>query len=85
MNERATPLPGSDRADPGESRLRSFYKAVSYRIIGTITTAAVALYVTGDASAALAIGAVEPLAKIVIYYLHERAWQALPVLRSRAG
>lgn len=61
-----------------ESRLRSLVKAVSYRIIGTVTTASVALVVTGDAATALAIGTVEPIAKIVIYYLHERAWQLAP-------
>lgn len=61
-----------------ESKLRSLLKAISYRIIGTVTTAGVALYVTGDAKAALAIGAVEPAAKIAIYYFHERAWQLAP-------
>ena len=61
-----------------ESRLRSLLKAISYRIIGTVTTASVALLVTGDAATALAIGSVEPIAKIVIYYLHERAWQLAP-------
>lgn len=61
-----------------ESRLRSIFKAITYRIIGTITTAVVAFAVTGEASLALAIGAVEPFAKIIIYYLHERAWQLLP-------
>lgn len=61
-----------------ESRLRSLLKAVSYRIVGTVTTAGVALVVTGDAATALAIGSVEPIAKIVIYYLHERAWQLAP-------
>lgn len=64
--------------DLRESRLRSILKAISYRIIGTLTTGAVAFWVTGDLSAAFAIGAVEPLAKILIYYLHERAWQMLP-------
>lgn len=61
-----------------ESRLRSVLKAVSYRIIGTITTGIVAWWVTGDLSSAIAIGSVEPFVKMIIYYLHERAWQALP-------
>ena len=62
-----------------ESRLRSLLKAISYRIIGTITTASIALVVTGDAAAAIAIGVVEPIAKIVIYYVHERVWQHVPL------
>ncbi len=65
-------------AEQRESRLRSILKAITYRIIGTVATAAVAFSVTGETSVALAIGAVEPFAKIVIYYLHERAWQLLP-------
>ena len=76
-----TTEPGGAVAAPveqRESRLRSVCKAISYRIIGTITTAVVALAVTGELTIALAIGMVEPLAKIVIYYLHERAWQLLP-------
>lgn len=70
-------------ADLRESRIRSILKAITYRIIGTITTAGVALWVTGEASAAIAIGAVEPFAKILIYYFHERAWQLLPRGRIR--
>ena len=73
--------PGFDPALAGsvrETRLRSLFKAVSYRIIGTLTTAGVALAVTGDATTAVAIGTVEPVAKIFIYYLHERAWQMAP-------
>lgn len=62
-----------------ESRLRSLLKAISYRIIGTITTAGIALLVTGDVASAIAIGVVEPAAKIVIYYVHERVWQHVPL------
>ena len=68
----------NDEAFSRESRLRSLLKAISYRIIGTLTTASVALAVTGDATTAIAIGTVEPVAKIVIYYVHERLWQMAP-------
>ena len=61
-----------------ESRVRSLLKAISYRVIGTLTTATLTYFVTGDMSSALAMGAVEPVTKIVIFYLHERAWQLLP-------
>jgi uncharacterized membrane protein len=67
-----------DVAYARESRLRSLLKAISYRIIGTVTTAGVALGVTGDATTAITIGTVEPIAKIIIYYVHERAWQLAP-------
>lgn len=31
--------------------------------------------VTGECVTALAIGSVEPVLKLFVYYLHERAWQ----------
>lgn len=61
-----------------ESPLRSILKAVTYRITGTITTALIALVVTGELTVALAIGTVEPIVKLFIYYVHERAWQLVP-------
>jgi uncharacterized membrane protein len=62
-----------------ESRLRSVLKAITYRITGTFTTMALAFAVTGEAATALAIGSVEPIVKLAVYYLHERAWQFVPV------
>jgi uncharacterized membrane protein len=61
-----------------ESPLRSVLKAITYRITGTVTTALIALAVTGELTVALAIGTVEPFVKLLIYYLHERAWQLVP-------
>lgn len=62
-----------------ESRLRSVLKAITYRITGTLTTMGLAYAVTGEAVTALAIGSVEPVVKLVVYYLHERAWQFVPI------
>lgn len=61
-----------------ESRLRSVLKAITYRITGTITTAGIVFVVTGDLAVTAAIGLFEPVAKLVIYYVHERAWQMIP-------
>lgn len=69
---------------PTESRLRSVLKALSYRALGTLCTALIAYLVTGSMHHAFAIGSVEPLAKLVLYYLHERAWQQVPRGRVRA-
>lgn len=66
-----------------ESRLRSILKAVTYRITGTVTTAAITFFVTGEILTAFAIGVIEPVFKIVVYYLHERAWQRVPHGRVR--
>ena len=61
-----------------ESHLRSLLKAISYRIVGSITTWLLAWAVTGSLSVATTMGLLEPAAKMVLYYLHERAWQLLP-------
>lgn len=64
--------------DGRESRLRSLLKAITYRVTGTLTTTLLVFAMTREWQVALAIGAVEPVVKIIIYYLHERAWQLVP-------
>jgi uncharacterized membrane protein len=71
-------LQPGENVDQRESRLRSLLKAVSYRIIGTVTTATLTFVVTGSMRAALTMGFIEPVVKMLIYYLHERAWQLVP-------
>jgi len=39
---------------------------------------AIAYYKTGDVTLALEIGAIEFVFKLLLYYLHERAWQSVP-------
>ena len=70
-----------------ESRLRSVLKALSWRVLATLTTIAIAYFIVGDMQTALKIGAVEVVAKMAIYYLHERAWAQVPLgtLRRWAG
>jgi uncharacterized membrane protein len=62
-----------------ESHLRSIIKAMSWRMIATCTTAAIAYLVTGRIGIALTIGGMELFVKILAYYLHERAWQMVPI------
>ena len=57
-----------------DSRLRSITKAITYRIVGTIATSAIAYVVTGSPQTAAAIGLLDPIVKIVVYYFHERVW-----------
>ena len=62
-----------------ESRLRSVFKGLTWRFLATGTTILIALLITGDIKPALQIGAVEFVAKFVVYYLHERAWAQVPI------
>ena len=61
-----------------ESHIRSILKALSWRILATLTTGFIAYFVTGEISIAIAIGSIEFILKFIIYYLHERAWQLVP-------
>ncbi len=53
---------------------RHIAKTISWRIIGTIDTVIISGLITGSWGAGLAIGGVEIISKMVLYFLHERAW-----------
>ncbi len=57
-----------------ETRARSLAKAMTWRATGGLDTFIVALVVTGSPKIAGSIVVAEILTKILIYYLHERAW-----------
>jgi uncharacterized membrane protein len=61
-----------------EGHGRSFIKAVSWRAVGSIDTFTIGFFITGRVSLAGSIAAVEVVTKILLYYLHERAWAVLP-------
>ena len=62
------------------SRKRSLVKTLSWRVTATTTTFLIAWAVTGDVGAGLAIGGVEAVAKLVLYYWHERVWERVPIV-----
>ncbi len=61
-----------------DSHLRSFIKAVSWRIVGSLDTFMLSLLVTGRMGYAISIASVEAVTKIGLFYLHERAWRLVP-------
>ena len=56
------------------TKARSFVKALSYRIWGTLSSVAVAYVITKNASLSMTIAFWETVVKIFIYYAHERGW-----------
>jgi uncharacterized membrane protein len=56
------------------TKARSFVKALSYRIWGTLSSVAVAYVITKNASLSITIAFWETVVKIFIYYAHERGW-----------
>jgi uncharacterized membrane protein len=61
-----------------ESNVRSLLKALSWRVIATLTTILIAWMVSGEIGPALAIGGIEFFTKFFVYYGHERLWQIIP-------
>lgn len=62
---------------PQENLKRSIVKTISWRVVGTLDTVAISYLITGTLALAFSIGAVELVTKMVLYFLHERAWNTI--------
>ena len=60
-----------------ESHKRSIVKALSWRVIATLITGITALVITGEIKVAVEIGLIDTVAKLGVYYAHERLWNRL--------
>ena len=60
-----------------ETHMRSIVKAISWRIVATLTTMLLVFMFTGNLVVSGGVGLTELLSKILIYYVHERVWNAL--------
>ena len=65
-----------------EGHGRSFLKAVSWRVVGSIDTFVISYFVTGRLVFAASIASVETFTKIALFYFHERAWAFVPMGRA---
>lgn len=70
------------RWDLSDSHGRSIAKAVSWRITGTLDTFVISWLITGSLGLAGGIALTEVVTKIVLYWLHERAWNQVSWGRS---
>ncbi len=60
-----------------EQKRRSIAKAFSWRITATATTTVISYLITGSIASAMKIGAFEAVAKMGLYYFHERGWSKI--------
>ncbi len=60
-----------------ETNTRSIVKTISWRILATVTTVTLVYIFIGDVSIALSVGGIEVFLKMLIYFLHERAWDKI--------
>lgn len=60
-----------------ETHARSVAKAFSWRFMGTLATAAIVFVFTRKLVVSLAVGGIEFVSKIGLFWLHERLWDRL--------
>ncbi len=66
------------------SRERSLLKAVSFRVLATILTMVLVYAFTGELALMIGIGLADFVLKIVLYYVHERAWGTISFGKASA-
>lgn len=62
---------------------RHIAKTITWRFVGTLDTILLSWIITGNPLTGLKIGFSEVITKMVLYYLHERAWLKVGVDDSR--
>lgn len=60
-----------------EKAFRSIVKAISWRMVGTLDTLIVSFFITQKISLATTIASVDFVTKIILYFFHERIWNAV--------
>ena len=60
-----------------ETRARSIAKAVSYRVLGSATTALIVFVLTNKPTLSIGAGAMDVVLKIGAYFIHERIWDRI--------
>jgi len=61
----------------GETHARSFAKGISYRAAAIVLSMIIVYSITKDVTISLAVGGFEVIAKIFLYYGHERIWNSI--------
>ena len=59
---------------PVDLQKRTIAKTLTWRVTASLTTFIIAWALTGDILIGVSIGSIEAIAKIFLYYFHERIW-----------
>ena len=57
-----------------DTKKRTMAKTITWRITASLTTFLIAWILTGDILVGASIGSIEAIAKLFLYYFHERIW-----------
>ena len=60
-----------------DTQKRTITKTITWRITASLTTFVIAWILTGDLLIGASIGTIEAIAKIFLYYFHERIWNSI--------
>lgn len=60
-----------------ETHKRSILKTIAYRILSFAVTSIIVFIVTRQIGLSLSIGLFDTGSKLIVYYLHERAWNSI--------
>lgn len=66
-----------------ETNFRSLAKAISYRLLGSGSTVCIVFVISGKLSLSLGLGLLDMLAKLGLYFLHERLWNHIEFGRPK--
>jgi len=66
-----------------ESNSRSIAKAISYRVLGSASTALIFYVFSHDAKLSVGAGLVDSVVKIGAYFVHERIWDHISYGRAK--
>ncbi|MGH9629379.1 MAG: DUF2061 domain-containing protein [Bryobacteraceae bacterium] len=67
-----------------DSAYRSIAKAVSYRFLGSLCTAGIVFFFSGNLMVSAGAGALDAVLKIALYFIHERLWNYISFGRQKA-
>ena len=57
-----------------EQRIRTIAKTISWRVIATFATMLIVYLYTREMVLTIGVGVIEVIAKMMLYYAHERLW-----------
>ena len=60
-----------------DTQKKTIIKTITWRILASLTTFIIAWILTGDLLIGVSIGSIEAIAKIFLYYFHERIWNTI--------
>jgi uncharacterized membrane protein len=60
-----------------DTNSRSLVKAITWRVVASLTTFILAFIITGELALSIGIGIADVIAKFILYFFHERVWDRI--------